>query len=180
MSTPLKLDTKDEWSPDPTFCIDTPRLFLGHCSPDSTEEIDVFVALSAITGERTIPHDEMQGILRKRNSQALQFGWPGWFRATLKETGKLIGRCALVRARAPRRTVVAGAGHWLRLSPGGARERIRDRGSEGTHRLGAGNAQCQRGLRVLFGGEWKESERAEEAWIGEMGSRGYYNVQLQG
>lgn len=93
-------NNKNEWKPDPTFRIDTPRLFLSHCSPDSTEDIDVFVALSTITGERTIPREEMQDIVRQRNSQAPRFGWPGWFRVTLKETGKLIGRCSLVRARA--------------------------------------------------------------------------------
>ncbi|KIY61855.1 acyl-CoA N-acyltransferase [Cylindrobasidium torrendii FP15055 ss-10] len=97
----LSLDEKSEWTPDPTFRIDTPRLFLSHCSPDNPEDIDFFITLSCLlsaTGEGT-PREEMQTLMRQRNAQALRFGWPGWFRVTLKETGTLIGKCTLVRAR---------------------------------------------------------------------------------
>ncbi|KIY65226.1 acyl-CoA N-acyltransferase [Cylindrobasidium torrendii FP15055 ss-10] len=100
-----------DWNPDPNFRIETPRLFLTHYFPDREKDTDFVQLLMTHSGVH-LPRpgqgyflpgasalEEVQFIIRQRNSQALVTGWPGWFHVTLKETGEDLGTCSLVQAR---------------------------------------------------------------------------------
>ncbi|KIY62529.1 acyl-CoA N-acyltransferase [Cylindrobasidium torrendii FP15055 ss-10] len=101
------------WKADPNFRIDTPRLFLSHYSPDSTEDLEFVVRTLSSSGGNPllfpgnghiIPGasaiEEVEFLMRQRNDvQAAKFGYPGWFCITLKETGERIGICSLTIAR---------------------------------------------------------------------------------